>query len=47
MRDRFSFDTAEIWFWRGFCIAAGISGWVLMMQALTGAASWIWGLLHG
>lgn len=47
MRDRFNFDTAEKWFWRGFFLAAGITGFVYLMYMIIGTISWIWGLLHG
>jgi len=47
MRDRFDFDTAETWFWRGFFLAAGATGLVLALHAATISISWVWGLLHG
>lgn len=47
MRDRFNFDAAETWFWRGFFIAAGITGFVYSMYMIIGTISWVWGLLHG
>ena len=47
MRDRFNFDTAETWFWRGFFLAAGITGFVALMQLVLNSISWVWGLLHG
>ena len=47
MRDRFNFDTAEKWFWRGFFLAAGITGFVFLMHTITGTISWVWGLLNG
>lgn len=44
---RLNLRAAGEWFARGFFIAAGITGFVFLMHAITGTISWVWGLLHG